>query len=307
MTIIRKLSIFDKPKIKNMLSFLQNDDAERFLKVLTNTSYVLTDENEFLGIISAAKISGNPHRIKITRLLFNKDYYDIGKQLVEYIIARYGAKGAQSFTATIDESHDELTHLFIDGCGFRRCSCEELWRVSNFHFKHSRANHFRPFKNADAQAAADMFNNSVIAHFKPSLVKEKAEYKAPLLKGCFGGYNLQYIMTDAISGAATAYFSINTFDNTNYILDIVENSGFEVNYDEIIGFAQSEIARRRSKYYLFAKVKKYCYNAGNFEKYLLERDFSCVQTQLILVKDFYRVVKEPAKPISMVLFNPTSV
>ena len=38
MTIIRKLLPFDREKVKDMISFLGNDEAEKFVKRLLNTS-----------------------------------------------------------------------------------------------------------------------------------------------------------------------------------------------------------------------------------------------------------------------------
>ena len=38
MTIIRKLRISDKNKVKDMISFLGNDEAEKFVKKLLSTS-----------------------------------------------------------------------------------------------------------------------------------------------------------------------------------------------------------------------------------------------------------------------------
>ena len=41
MTIIRKLKNSDKEKVKEMISFLGNDEAEKFVKKLVNTSCAL--------------------------------------------------------------------------------------------------------------------------------------------------------------------------------------------------------------------------------------------------------------------------
>ena len=83
-------------------------------------SFIYVENKEILGIITIARTSGNPYKINITRLIFKENLYDIGKQLVEFAIHKYGAKGATSFTVTIDECHDELFNLFINGCGFRQ-------------------------------------------------------------------------------------------------------------------------------------------------------------------------------------------
>ena len=86
--------------------------------------YVLTENDEILGHITVLPKMGNPYKIIITRLIFQNNLYDVGKQLVEFVIAKYGAMGAVSFSAKIDNSHEELVQLFLNQCGFRHCSYE---------------------------------------------------------------------------------------------------------------------------------------------------------------------------------------
>ena len=172
---------------------------------------MLVDDNKDLhGMITVAPTSGNTSKINITKLLFKKDYYDIGKHLVEFIISRFGAKGAQNFIVAVDDSHDELLKLFIDGCGFRKCASEELWRVSNSDFRVPETNAFRHFKNSDAQAVAMLFNDSLINHFKPSLLRTKNEYTDKFFSGLTDNTEFKYVLEDVNLETLVAYFSIKT-------------------------------------------------------------------------------------------------
>ena len=324
MTIIRKLRISDKDKVKNMISFLGNDEAEKFVKKLISTScdifhywlplkmkfltesYVLVDEKDLHGMISVIPASGNPYKINITKLLFKKDYYDIGKHLVEFIISRFGAKGAQTFIAAVDESHDELLKLFIDGCGFRKCASEELWRFNHVDFRTSDMNAFRKFRNSDAQAAAMLFNDSLITHFKPSLLKTKDEYSDIFFTGLSDGTEFKYVLEDVNLHTLAAFFSIKTYDNYNYVIDITVSNGFIPDYDTILGFARNEIQKRQKEFSMFIKSKKYVQNSENFEEYLKEKDFKCVQNQMILVKDFYKLIKQDVPTHEVILFAETT-
>ena len=324
MTIIRKLRISDKDKVKNMISFLGNDEAEKFVKKLISTScdifhywlplkmkfltesYVLVDEKDLHGMISVIPASGNPYKINITKLLFKKDYYDIGKHLVEFIISRFGAKGAQTFIAAVDESHDELLKLFIDGCGFRKCASEELCRINHVDFRTSDMNAFRKFRNSDAQAAAMLFNDSLITHFKPSLLKTKDEYSDIFFTGLSDGTEFKYVLEDVNLHTLAAFFSIKTYDNYNYVIDITVSNGFIPDYDTILGFARNEIQKRQKEFSMFIKSKKYVQNSENFEEYLKEKDFKCVQNQMILVKDFYKLIKQDVPTHEVILFAETT-
>ena len=256
-------------------------------------------------MISVLPTIGNHQRINITKLLFKKDYYDIGKQLIEFVIARYGAKGAQTFVASIDESHDELLKLFIDGCGFRKCADEELYRVDNSGFISNDIHGFRQFRNSDAQAVAMLFNDSLITHFKPSMLKTKNEYYSKLFKGLADNIEWQYVLEDENLHTLLAYFSIKTYDGHNYVLDITSSTGFTLNYDNVIGFVKQEITKRSKQYSLFVKLKKYVSNSNDLAEYLKNNKFNCVQTQMILVKDFYKLIKQESPTSEVVLFAET--
>lgn len=324
MTIIRKLRISDSEKVKNMISFLGNDEAEKFVKKLVSTScdifhywlplklkflaesYVLADNKDIHGMITVIPVSGNPHKINITKLLFKKDYYDIGKHLVEFILARFGAKGAQNFIVSVDESHDELLKLFIDGCGFRKCACEELWRINDTEFQSSGNSLFRRFRNSDAQAAAMLFNDSLITHFKPSMLKTKNEYTDRFFLGLTDGTEFKYVLEDETLHTLTAYFSIKTYDNFNYIIDITVANGFVPNYDAILGFAKTEIKKRQKDFSMFIKTKKYTQNSENLDEYLKKKDFKCVQNHMILVKDFYKLIKQESQTHEVIFLAETN-
>ena len=53
-----------------------------------------------------------------------------------------------------------------------------------------------------------------------------------------------------------------------------------------------EIASKKRAFYPLIKQKKYIKNSEQFEQYLKTKNYNPVQTQHILVKDFYKPVKE---------------
>ena len=75
-------------------------------------SYILLENGEIQGLITVVPTYGNPYKINITRLIFKQNFYEAGKQLIDFVIARFGALGAVSFNVMIDESHEELVDLF---------------------------------------------------------------------------------------------------------------------------------------------------------------------------------------------------
>ena len=53
------------------------------------------------------------------------------------------------------------------------------------------------------------------------------------------------------------------------------------------------------------KLKKYVSNSKDLDEYLQNNKFNCVQTQMILVKDFYKLIKQESQTSEVVLFAET--
>ncbi len=322
MTIIRRLNCFDAPKIKKMIAYLGSNEkissailAEAFYSVhailplkykFLPESYILLENNEILGLISIIPTSGNPYKINITRLIFKQNMYDIGKQLVEFVIARYGAKGAVSFRVLVDQSHDELLDLFLNGCGFRHCSYENLWKLDNYKPLTENIASFRYCQNSDAKYIARLYNYELKNLYKPSLERIKTEYLEPVFAGFTNFYKNRYVLEESNRHKIIAYLSITTTDNFNFIIDMSLNDAFTISYDEVLNFALSQIKSRKSKFCAFLKHRQYTNNADDMEKYLHERNLNCIQTQCVLVKDFYKQVKQVEKTLQLFQFGEIS-
>ncbi len=325
MTVIRRLNCFDAPKIKKMISYLGNDSGEKFSKALTHeafimlqnllplkykfmpVSYILLENKEILGLITVVPTNGNPYKIDITRLIFQQNLYDVGKRLIDFVIARLGAKGATSFHVTVDQSHDELLDLFMKGCGFRQCSYENLWKLENFSPATDKKADFRYFQNSDALKVAALYNSELNNLYKPSLERSKNEYKEPVFAGMTNFYKNRYVLEEPSNHKIIAYLSITTSDNFNFIIDMSLNDGYNIPYDEILNFALGEISRRKTTFYAFLKHRQYTKTADTLEKYLHERNLNCIQTQCVLVKDFYKQLSQPENVLQIFQFGEESI
>lgn len=304
-----------------MISFLSSDAINRYTKVFLNfpfylvhnllplnlkflpESYVIEENKEIIGMITVAPNYGNPFKLNISRLFLEQDYFNAGKQLIEFVISKYGAKGASNFIAKIDDSYDELLELFSEGCGFRQCSSEQLWKMDTVRFSKTENTFFRPFRNSDAQAVAMLFNDSLITHFKHSLEKTKQEYFDLVFQGLTDESQFKYVIEDENLKTIKAYFSFSTYDNSNYVLDLTTSQWYECSLDDILNFTINQISKRQKEFSLFVRVKKYSTTAETYEQYLTEKSFKCVQNQIVLVKDFYKLIKEAQPLQKIVLFN----
>ncbi len=324
MTRIRKLNCFDYPKLKKMISYLGSPEGEFFAKAFFNTpfgllnsimplkykflneSYILLDGKEILGLITIEPAIGNPYKINITRLVLQNNMYDAGKQLIDFVTSKYSAKGASSFIVSVDECHDELLRLFTDGCGFRQCASETLWKIENFDKNPEIPYGFRPFNNGDAKNVCKLYNAEIETIYKASLERIKQEFEDPLLGGYSQFYKNRYVLEDPSKKRIIGYLSITTSDNTNFIIDFITNDGYEISYDDILKYAISEISRRRTTFYPFVKQKNYTKTADKLGEYLRNKNYSAIQNQVILVKHFYKPVKTAENALQVFIFGENS-
>ncbi len=319
---IRRLTYFDYTKIKRLVSYLCTDENDKLAKSITeeplgllnamlplkmkfkSESFILIDQNEILGLITTARTPGNPYKINITRLIFKENLYDVGKQLIEFVIHKFGGKGATSFMVTIDECHDELFNLFINGCGFRQCASETLWKIDKLIPKKSDFS-WRYAQNSDAKNIAELYNAEVINIYKPSLTRHEKEFQEPFFSGLNDYYKNRYVIEE--NKKILGYFSITTSDNLNYILDITTNSGYNFDYSEIVNVMLCEIARKKRAFYPLIKQKKYIKDTERFELFLKEKNCHPIQTQQILVKDFYKPVKQESANWNVFLLGENQI
>ncbi len=322
---IKRLNCFDIPKIQRMTEYLDSEDNSGITKDLKNEvvrvlhahfplkykflpeSYVLLEHKEILGLITVLPTMGNPYKIIITRLIFQNNQYDVGRRLVEFVVAKYGAMGAVSFSVAVDNSHEEMFRLFLDGCGFRHCSCENLWKIENFNSSDYSPLPFRVCQNSDAKKVSDLYNSELTGLYKPALLKIKTEYKEPFFAGITNFYKNRYVLEEVTDKRIIAYLSITTGDNINFILDVSTCDGYDISYDEILSFAIKEISSRKSNYYIFFKQKKYTNSSEKFEEYLHSKGFSCIQTRNILVKEFYKPIKQSENSLQVFLFGENGI
>ncbi len=319
---IRRLTYFDYPKLKKLISYLCTDENDKLAKSLMeepigfinallplamkfkSESFILVDQNEILGLITTAKTPGNPYKINITRLIFKENLYDIAKQLVEFVIQKFGGKGATSFSVTIDECHDELFNLFINGCGFRQCASEILWKIEK-PIPEKNDLKWRYAQQSDAKSIAQLYNSELVNIYKPSLIRHEKEFQESFFCGFNDYYKTRFVIEDDKN--ILGYFSITTSDNLNYILDITTNSGYDFDYNSIINIMLCEIARKKRAFYPVIKQKTYTKNSEKFENFLKSKNYIPIQTQQILVKDFYKPVKQESTNWNVFLLGENQI
>ena len=316
---IRKLYYFDRKKMQEMISFLNNRDTYinnimfnpliplhhilplRF-KFLPE-SYILKDGKEVKGLITTAPSKSRIKRMEIQKLFFEENCYEDAGELIQFVVSKYKAMGAVSFIVRVDDYLPELLKLFVSRCNFSQISYEKLWKIDNIENSEFNKKEFREFRNSDSQAIANLYNDSLLPHIRPLLSKDAREFKEDIFKGLSYYSEYKYVMVDRKSRNITAYISILTADNENYIIDIIQSSWIDIDINNIISFAYSQVRKRKKKFNLFIKTKKYNQISEKYEQLFLDNKLECVQNQIVLTNTSAKILKETVKTGKFTILN----
>lgn len=309
MSKIRKLYYFDKKKTLEMISFLNNDAGNAYINgIMFNPlillhhllplqfkylpeSYVLKNQNEIKGLITIAPNKGRQRKVEIKKLFFEENSYEEASELVQYAVSKYKAMGAASVMVKVDDYLPELLSMFVTKCGFSQISMEKLWRITEFPSHNYDKTEYRHFRNSDAKIIANIYNDSLLPHFRPLLSIEANEFKEDIFKGLSYIDEYKYTIIDKNTHNITGCIIIQTSGNENYVVEVIQNGWAEININEVLSFATKKIKRRNKKFGLFIKVKNYTNSGENYNQSFLENNYECIQSQHILTNSSAKVLK----------------
>lgn len=313
MSKIRKLYFFDKKNTQEMISFLNDSVYDNYinrtmfnpfiplhhllplsLKFLPE-SYILKDKKETKGLITIAPQNCRIKKMEIQKLLFEEGAFEDAGELVQYVVSKYKAMGALSIVVKVDDYLPELLTMLVTKCGFSQISYEKTWRINKFIDAEYDDTEFRSFRNSDAQLVANLYNESLLPHFRPLLSRNVKEFRESLFKGLSYYSEYRYIIEDKKTKNIAGAVSIRTTDNENFIIDIIQSGWIELDINSIIAFATAQIKKRKKRFGLFVKTKRYTNFGEKLETQFVENGFERVQTQIVLTNSSARILRENVK------------
>lgn len=321
MAKIRQFNIFHLDKVKKMLSYISPDDNLSLNNVIWGSvtdfvqdvlplcfrkspeSYlVINDSNEVKAFITLEATKGNKHKWFIKRLFLDKNSFTEGKQLIDYVVAKYGALGADTFCVLIDENDDTSAELFSKMCGFRLCSREVLWHIDSINTFETpyKKSDFVSFSNRDRLKVSNFFNDAIAPHFRFSLEKDDTEFYESFNCGFSKKSHFKMYLPDEKDNIM-AYCELQTDNDTDWIIDLVVNKPYEDEYFPILKALINMLKNRSSKSNFYILTRNYLTCAKTFENVLVENGFSRVQIKMLLVKDFYKPVKDEVSAVNPAL------
>ena len=296
-----------------MISFLNNSASDKYINTLMFNpllplhhllplrfkflpeSFVLKNKKEVKGLITVAPTKCRNKKMEIQKLFFEENAYQDAAELIQYVVTKYKAMGAVSILIKVDDFLPELLTMLISKCGFNQISYEKLWRIKQFPETKFNKKEYRSFHNTDAQAVANLYNDSLLPHFRPLLSREVKEYKESLFKGLSYFSEYKYVIEDINTKTITGYISIQTFDNENYIVDITQAGWVNMNINAALSYAVYQIKKRKNKFGLFVKTKRYTNTGEKYEEIFKQNGYECVQNKIVLTNSSARILKNTVK------------
>jgi len=246
-----------------------------------NESYIALVDGEKSALVTLDKDSKSHTRFKITKLILEEYSADVSKQLINYVISKYRAQGANSFYVVIDERQVDLLNIFKNEMNFRACGFEYLYKISCPNTTQHMS--LRPFNKNRVNEIRNFYNENINSFNKFLFSRENYQFSNNFEK---------YIFYNDDETKLLGYFEVATKNNYDYYINFSIDFAYNIYIIDAIRFIYSKLKRKNKDFNLFIKVKDYFINSKELLAILKENNMEFISKSQILAKDYYREVKE---------------
>jgi len=314
MAKIKRLNSSDIRKIQEMVEYIQPGispnifSEENFvlfpidmlhsllpsnLKFLQE-SYVAKENRNLLGLISLIPEGRSKTRWKINRLVLNINAYEVGKQLIDYVVNKYGGSGVETFITTINENYHEAIDLFKNACGFRSCTQVHIWENENPEIKDFKnIPQLRNFKPSDSKLLQELEEQCIFPHFRPSLCRSVSDFNFGLknrLLDFFKGYSVKrWVLDNPSQNSIEGYTVIMSMDGMSYWIDIMLSLAYQEYYEDLLNYACKFAKSINPNAKIYVNLRKYYQSNKKLNEVLINQNFQQTCSFQVLVKDYWKV------------------
>lgn len=330
MTKIRKLKLTDIKKIRELIEYVEpatdsgNFSEEDFIlfpfDALHNylplnmkflqECYVAVENKNVLGLIALIPDGKQKTRWKINRLVLNVNASEIGKQLVDYVVNKYGGEGVETFITTIDEKYPEAIALLKNGCGFRSCNQINIWEKESLDSVADSGfpKLFREVKSSDARNIQELDSQCLFPHFRPSLAKSENDFKFNFKSSIINflrNYKVKrLVLENPAKNVLEGYVLLMSEDNRNFWADIILSLPYQEYYEDILNYISGYVGEQNKNAKLHVYARKYYQNSKRLGEILVNLNFKQTQNFQVLVKDYWKTTKTPSGNKSPIIIFP---
>ncbi len=263
------------------------------LKFLPEIFVALADRR-VLGLVWLSRDGHRQDRWKIEQVIIDPDSYasyDVGKQLIYYVINKFGASGVETFLAYVDPQYDEGLALLKD-CGFRHCTKVHTYQLEGMHetIKHKPIliQGIQEARQADGRKLQELHSETLLPQVRISLRKSPEDLYPTFWERWRRRVQGEFYKRWVISPGAQDYLygsiALSTWDYKHFELSMAVSPAWEHGAEDLLSFGLQQV-------YKCASNPKITINAYDFQKSKLAvldtLGFERVNTTEILVKDYW--------------------
>lgn len=272
--------------------------------------YVAVSHRKVLGLIWLSRDGKKRNRWKIDQLIIDPDEfsYDVGTQLVHYIINRYGGEGVQTFLAYVDSHCDQALGL-LKSCGFRHCTRLHGYQLENPTIIDGRKESItglREADGADRHKLQQLHSYSLVPEVRLSLEKTPADFSKPFLERLGekmrGVFAKRWVVEDTARDLLLGSLEVYTVNYKDYHLSLMISPGWADGFEPLLRLGIQHVLNNTRT----AKIHLQIYDFNKDEMAMVEQlGFSRSSMAEVLVKDYWIPLEDTlAKPSSpIVLFT----
>lgn len=247
----------------------------------TNESYIALVDDKKTALVTFDKDSKSHTRFKITKLILEEYCADVSKQLINFVISKYRAQGANSFYVVVDERQADLLSIFKNEMSFRACGFEYLYKINCPNTTQHIS--LRPFKQNRVNEIRSFYNENINSFNKFLFSRENYQFKNNFEK---------YIFYNDDETKLLGYFEVATKNNSDFYINFSIDFAYNIYIIDAIRFIYSKLKQKHKNFNLYIKIKDYFMNSKELLAILKENNMEFISKSEILAKDFYREIKE---------------
>jgi GNAT superfamily N-acetyltransferase len=157
--------------------------------------FVACRQRQVLGVVVLTPDGANGARWQVEQLIVDPDEsaFDVGSQLLNYVVNRYGAEGVAHFVAHIGHQDVSEGGALLKASGFRPCSQLHYLELPGNGLAHwathppelTECHHLQEACKADAAPISQCVNDAMPPEVRISLGSEPADFMRAKRKGLF--------------------------------------------------------------------------------------------------------------------------